>query len=91
MFTWPSWLSRLAHPGPLHAHAPFAPITIKIHWQAERYEEMVEYMKKVAVASDTDLSLEVRTEWNPCLAMYPLLNACWPGHFLAWAPSAHVG
>ena len=29
--------------------------------QAERYEEMVEYMKKVAVASDTDLSLEARS------------------------------
>jgi len=32
----------------------------KLAEQAERYEEMVEYMKKVAIASDTDLSLEER-------------------------------
>jgi len=32
----------------------------KLAEQAERYEEMVEYMKKVAMASATDLSLEER-------------------------------
>ena len=36
-------------------------------WQAERYEEMVEYMKKVAVASETDLSLEERSAPSPLL------------------------
>ena len=32
----------------------------KLAEQAERYEEMVEYMKKVAAASVDDLSLEER-------------------------------
>ena len=36
-------------------------------WQAERYEEMVEYMKKVAVASETDLSLEESPAPSPLL------------------------
>ena len=32
----------------------------KLAEQAERYDEMVEYMKKVASTSETDLSLEER-------------------------------
>ena len=32
----------------------------KLSEQAERYDEMVEYMKKVANAADADLSLEER-------------------------------
>ena len=39
--------------------------------QAERYEEMVEYMKKVAQASGEDLSLEERHPPRPALLQPP--------------------
>ena len=74
--TWPSWLSRRApaplhRPALAPQHGPalarwHGPALVgharhPTHcWQAERYEEMVEYMKKVAQASVEDLSLEVR-------------------------------
>ena len=58
---------------PALAHSRLPPLLINTkhpHWQAERYEEMVEYMKKVAVASDTDLSLEVRRAPSRTLAWH---------------------
>ena len=67
---------------PALAHSRLPPLLINTkhpHWQAERYEEMVEYMKKVAVASDTDLSLEVRRAPSRTLAWRP-----GPGHW-TWA------
>lgn len=68
---------------PALAHSRLPPLLINTkhpHWQAERYEEMVEYMKKVAVASDTDLSLEVAVHpVEPWLGVPDLGTG--PGHW----------
>ena len=51
------------HPKGKHGHSTMAADSVymaKLAEQAERYEEMVEYMKEVVEGSATDLSLEER-------------------------------